>query len=260
MLAIAGFVVLFAEGWIGTEGDEPAAGVAGPAALETRSETAATGPQGSPGPEAGTVISWAGQGFRVVILRRSARARLYDHPGGEGAVKAVATDRSEFGSPRVLAVVGRRGAWLEVTSELASDNRPLWVRANPGTMRFKTTPFSIHASLGEHVAELRQEGEVLLRFPVTVGRPDSPTPKGRFAVTDVVVAGLDPAYGCCALALTAHQPDLPLGWPGGDRIAIHGTTAPIGEAASGGCLRAEDEVMDSLVRVVPLGTPVFITN
>jgi lipoprotein-anchoring transpeptidase ErfK/SrfK len=67
-------------------------------------------------------------------------------------------------------------------------------------------------------------------------------------------------YGCCILALNGHQPKLPAGWQGGNRLAIHGTNAPgtIGSAASAGCLRAADSELQVLMRRVPLGTPVFI--
>jgi lipoprotein-anchoring transpeptidase ErfK/SrfK len=96
---------------------------------------------------------------------------------------------------------------------------------------------------------------------VGVGRPGSPTPLGRFAVTDKLSGGAyGPYYGCCILALSAHQPNLPPGWPGGDRIAIHGTNDPgsIGAATSAGCPHALDVDLRVLMRRVPLGTPVFV--
>jgi lipoprotein-anchoring transpeptidase ErfK/SrfK len=100
---------------------------------------------------------------------------------------------------------------------------------------------------------------VVRSFDVTIGAAGSSTPPGRFAVTDLIVGGLNPVYGCCAIALSAHQPNLPEGWIGGDRIAIHGTTGPIGSASSGGCLRAEDDDARALTEKLSLGTPVFIT-
>jgi lipoprotein-anchoring transpeptidase ErfK/SrfK len=79
----------------------------------------------------------------------------------------------------------------------------------------------------------------------------------RFAVTDRLTTG-NPSgpYGCCVLALTGHQPNLPQGWGGGDLLAIHATPAEqtIGQAASLGCLRATNAVMRLLLRAVPLGT------
>ena len=101
---------------------------------------------------------------------------------------------------------------------------------------------------------------MLDRFPVTVGR-------ARLADAAGPLLGHRRArgarwsaryYGCCVLALSGHQPNLPPDWIGGDRIAIHGTPGAIGGAASAGCLRARDPDMVSLFARVPLGAPVFI--
>ncbi|MGH2897756.1 MAG: L,D-transpeptidase, partial [Solirubrobacteraceae bacterium] len=84
---------------------------------------------------------------------------------------------------------------------------------------------------------------------------------GRFAVTDSLRIGrAGGPYGCCALALTGRQPNIPQGWTGGDRIAIHGTTneASIGTPASSGCLRASEVDMRWLLVRIPLGAPVSI--
>jgi lipoprotein-anchoring transpeptidase ErfK/SrfK len=84
---------------------------------------------------------------------------------------------------------------------------------------------------------------------------------GRFAVTDKLSGyRYGPYYGCCIVALSAHQPNLPAGWTGGDRIAIHATnrSADLGQAVSHGCVRLRNEDIAYLYDVVPLGTPVFI--
>ena len=90
-------------------------------------------------------------------------------------------------------------------------------------------------------------------------RPGAETPTGRFAITDTFRGGLNPAYGCCAVALTASQPQLPSGWLGGDRIAIHGTTRA---ARRGRLTRLRPQPPDGdvafLVDEAPLGTPVRI--
>ncbi|MGH2947089.1 MAG: L,D-transpeptidase, partial [Solirubrobacteraceae bacterium] len=104
--------------------------------------------------------------------------------------------------------------------------------------------------------------QVLRRLPVAVGRPDTPTPTGRFAVTDRLRSRrADSPYGCCAIALSGHQTELLPGWPGGDRLAVHGTPQPetIGHAVSLGCMRASRRDLRVLMRRVPLGAPVFVT-
>jgi lipoprotein-anchoring transpeptidase ErfK/SrfK len=167
--------------------------------------------------------------------------------------------RTEFGSPRTLGVVRERNGWLAVVSTLRSNHSLSWVRTRQ--VRVTQTRLSLTLDLSRRALVLRRGDRVLRRMTVGVGRSGSPTPTGRFAVTDKLSGGrYGPYYGCCILALSAHQPHLPPGWTGGDRIAIHGTNAPstIGVAASAGCVHARDSDLLVLMRRVPLGTPVFI--
>ena len=104
---------------------------------------------------------------------------------------------------------------------------------------------------------MRIGARVVRRIRVGIGAPGSPTPIGRFAVTDKLNgADYSPVYGCCILALSAHQTHLPTGWTGGDRIAIHGGSTA--GAVSAGCLHASTAELRYLMRLVPLGAQVVI--
>jgi lipoprotein-anchoring transpeptidase ErfK/SrfK len=92
---------------------------------------------------------------------------------------------------------------------------------------------------------------------VAIGAASSPTPTGRFSVTDELSDFYPSVYGCCVLALSAHQTRLPKGWSGGDRVAIHGGGG-IGSAVSNGCLHADEADLRYLMTTVPLGTLVVI--
>ena len=98
-------------------------------------------------------------------------------------------------------------------------------------------------------------------FIAAVGASASPTPVGRFSVTDPIATG-DPGgpFGWYAFGLSGHQPNLPAGWSGGDQLAIHGTNAPssLGTAASAGCLRVSSTALGILKRYLHPGTPVII--
>ena len=111
---------------------------------------------------------------------------------------------------------------------------------------------------------MRRAGRLVREIPIAIGSAGTTTPAGRFQVTDKLPASRFPVgpYGCCIIALSARQPNLPPGWAGGDRIAIHGTDRPetIGQAASSGCLRATDVDLQFLMRDVPVGAPVFISG
>jgi lipoprotein-anchoring transpeptidase ErfK/SrfK len=118
----------------------------------------------------------------------------------------------------------------------------------------------LRADLSDRTLELWRGRRVVRRIPISIGGPSTPTPVGRFAVTDKLNPGPGQSYyGCCLLALSGHQPNLRPGWAGGDRIAIHGSEAQqTGTAASGGCLRARDRDLRALMRIVPIGTPIVI--
>ena len=201
---------------------------------------------------------WDGGGFRIATVREGASIGLYRRPGRN--LVATVGDRTEFGSLQTFSVMDRRRRWLQVTTSLSSDNGPLWIPANRSVLEFDNSRVSVHADLGSQIVELRHRGEVLHSFPVTIGAAGTSTPTGRFAVTDIFVDNLNPVYGCCAIALTAHQPNLPAGWIGGDRVAIHGTVGPVGGASSAGCLRATDEDARILTEALRPGNPVFITS
>ena len=132
-----------------------------------------------------------------------------------------------------------------------------WVDARARGLRFARTRLELDVDLSQRRVLLRRGSRVLRRFAVGVGRPGSPTPTGRFSVTDKLPgAAYSAYYGCCILALSATQPNLPAGWSGGNRIAIHG--GPTGGAVSAGCIHAGDADLRYLMRLVPLGTPVLV--
>jgi len=196
--------------------------------------------------------------WRSVVVRRSVPLR--ESPNGR-VVTRVGT-RTDFGSPRVMSVAAKHGPWLGVVSTEMPNGKLAWVHQRSG-VRIRRAVYSLHADLSARRLELRRGGRLIRRVSVAVGRSGSETPTGRFAVTDKLRGGnYGPYYGCCILALNAHQPKLPAGWQGGNRIAIHGTNSPstIGSPASAGCLRAADSDLEVLMRRVPLGTPVFIKN
>jgi len=184
--------------------------------------------------------------------------RLRATPGG--AVVGGVLPKTEFRSDTILPVVRQQDGWLGVISKQLPNARIGWIAPNAHLVSYRTR-WSIAVSLGRREVVVRHSGNVVQRFRVAVGGPSTPTPTGRFAVTDKLLTH-DPAsvYGCCILALSAHQPNTPQGWGGGDRVGIHATNLPetIGTAASLGCLRAPAEEARRLVRAIPLGTVVRI--
>jgi hypothetical protein len=182
---------------------------------------------------------------------------LYREPGGKKRVRI--TPRTEWGSPRVLGVVQQRGSWLGVQAPELRNREIAWVRRSRA--RVDCVGWSLHADLSKRRVFVRRDGRTVRRLDVAIGRRENPTPKGRFTVTDKLrVTDPGSPYGCCVLALSGHQTNLPDYWPGGDRLAVHATSdaSSIGRAVSLGCLRVEARGARWLIETIPLGTPMFI--
>jgi hypothetical protein len=179
-----------------------------------------------------------------------------------GPVLAHVGSTTQFGSQRTFGVVRTtHGRWLAVTEAGVGANRIVWVDARAGALRYTSTHLELDVDLSSRTLLVRRGASVVRRFSVGVGRPGSSTPTGRFAITDKLNgAAYSAAYGCCILALSAIQPNLPAGWGGGNRVAIHGTlsSSDFGRAVSAGCVHASDADLRYLMSTVPLGTPVVI--
>ena len=198
-----------------------------------------------------------GPSFPLATVRSGRRVGLYSSPGGRLVQKVG--DRTEFGSIRVFWIERVDGPWFGVPAPEFPDGQLAWIRDDRTALDVSQTHFFITADVSSQRLELHYGNRLLDRFPVSVGSPGSPTPLGDYSITDGLLGrGLGPWYGCCVLALTGHQPNLPPGWIGGNRMAIHGTPGAIGGAVSHGCLRASEPDMISLFARAPLGTPVFI--
>jgi L,D-transpeptidase catalytic domain len=184
------------------------------------------------------------------------------HARPRGRVVARLGDRTGFGSPRALGVVEiRNDRWLGVSVAGLGDHRLGWIDARAGGLRYARTRLEIDVELSARRLVVRRGGEILRKMLVGVGRSGSPTPTGRFSITDKLQgSSLGSYYGCCVLALSATQTHLPAGWTGGNRVAIHGTPTPsdFGHAVSAGCLHAREADLRYLMRVAALGTPVVI--
>ena len=201
------------------------------------------------------VESVSRRGAPVAVLER--RTWLRRTPNGKRVARLP--KRTKWKSPRVFAVVGAKGRWLEVLATELPNGRTAWIPL--AATELVANPWAVDIDLSTRLVRVRNGGRLVKRFRVAIGKPRTPTPRGTFAVTDKleIVRG-SAAYGCCALALTGKQPHIEPGWRGGNRLAIHVTrlTYTIGRAASFGCLRARDRDALGVIRRVYLGTLVTI--
>jgi len=190
----------------------------------------------------------------IAEVRPGHALALRSRPGGR--VLARVGSRTAFGSPRALGVVvNRQGRWLGVTEAGVGSNRVVWVDARSSGLRYART------HLGELFPYLPGQSGYNKRLRRAGGLIHTLIRVLAVAVTDKLNgSSYSAAYGCCILALSATQPNLPAGWSGGNRIAIHGTlsSSDFGRAVSAGCVHASDLDLRYLMRTIPLGTPVVI--
>ncbi|HZE03705.1 MAG TPA: L,D-transpeptidase, partial [Solirubrobacteraceae bacterium] len=209
----------------------------------------------TPKPSRPGLVLPRGSGALVALVAHPTGLRA--RPGGH--VMAKLPSRTPFGSPQAVWVRRVSGHWLGVVSVLAGNNRLGWIPAADTSL--SRVGWELRVSLARRRLTVLEGGRPVEHYSIAIGAPASPTPTGRFAVTDRLSTG-DPAgpYGCCILALSAVAPHAIQGWTGGDRIAIHSTpeTSSIGEPVSHGCMRLTLADGRWLLQHIPLGTPAVI--
>jgi lipoprotein-anchoring transpeptidase ErfK/SrfK len=198
--------------------------------------------------------------FSIARVRPGRSVALRSKPGGPVVANVAST--TQFGSPTTLAVAATKGNWVGLTSTDLPNGTLGWVkRRRRDDLTTTKTQLSIRVDLSRRRLELLRGRRVSRTVTVGIGLPGSPTPTGRYSITDKLPgATYSSVYGCCILVLSGHQMHTPAGWQGGNRLAIHGTSNPgsIGVPSSAGCLHADATDLRVLMRRVPLGTPVFI--
>src|SRR5690242_17395389 len=196
---------------------------------------------------------------RFTLVDESAGTAVRARPNGR--VLGTLPGRTPLGTPTWLWAVAlsRNDGWARVVLPWHPNGRTGWVRLRGH--RVVHTRTWVQADLSRRRVMLMQGSRVVRSFAAAIGAPDSPTPIGRFSVTDPISTG-DPSgpFGWYAFGLSGHQPNLPPGWTGGDQLAIHGTNDPasIGKRASAGCLRVSAAALWVLKRALRPGTPVVI--
>jgi hypothetical protein len=213
-------------------------------------------PNAKSSPARPVALSLPRRGNAVLYVQDRQRVQVRTAPGGR-LVKTIGP-RTEFGSRTVFSVVRTDGPWAGVITPLLANGELGWVRLDPRRLGSYRSDWAVDVDLSARHATLSRGGKVMRSFAVTVGAPGTETPTGRFSITDTFRGGLNPAYGCCAAALSAHQPKIPSGWLGGSRIAIHGTYDALGLALSHGCIRASNADIGAIVAHVPIGSHVLV--
>ena len=147
--------------------------------------------------------------------------------------------------------------WLEILLPVRPNGSAGWVKL--ADVRVHRVEQRIVVDLSARTLRYFRRGMLVERLSVGIGRPETPTAVGTFYVwAQVPQASASGPYGVFALGLSGFSPVLK-DWPGGGRMAIHGTANPgdRGQMVSHGCVRVYNTDMIDLRRV-PMGTPVLI--
>lgn len=158
-------------------------------------------------------------------------------------------------------VLDRRPGWVRVQLPTRPNGAAGWIRRRD--VRLSSTRLRIRISLKRHRLQLLDAEHVVLGSKIGVGKAVSPTPDGRYFVTDVIrTPNPGGFYGPYSLGLSAYSPVYTTFRGGNGQVGIHGTNAPfaLGSDVSHGCIRVRNDVVRRLATRVPLGTPVTITG
>jgi L,D-transpeptidase catalytic domain len=185
------------------------------------------------------------RGSSLIVAPERRSIRVYRRPGARRTrlVRARVFEGQRI--PLRFMVLDKRRGWVRVQLADASSR---WVRRRD--VRLTHTPYKLVVERPRRRLVLLRSGRVVKRFRIAVGAQITPTPRGRYFVTDLI-RSRDPFYGPYVLGLSARTRE---------QLGIHGTSVPssIGQRVSRGCIRVHNGVIRRLARIVPIGTPVVI--
>jgi lipoprotein-anchoring transpeptidase ErfK/SrfK len=206
---------------------------------------------------------------RAVAWRAEIEARtaVFDRPPTK---RLRPSRRIEPGDAAWLLVLSRPHAagdrcWLKVRLPWRPNHASGWVDA--GALSVEQTPWRIAISTARRQLVVYRAGARVRTLRVVVGKPSTPTPAGRFAVTWAIRWHPSDFLGSWVLELTAHSTVLQR-FDGGDgTVGIHGRGGaslldPLGSARSHGCIRLSNHAIEWLVHTIGAshlpGTPVDV--
>ncbi len=170
--------------------------------------------------------------------------------------------RQQTALPVVAERLDEQGVrWLRVRLPGRPNGRVGWIRAT--SARQVSSPWQLVVIRARREVLLLKNGRVVEQLHVVVGAPATSTPRGQFFVVEHVEQATGSPLGGWALATSAHSNVLQEFDGGPGQIALHGRSgplaiAPLGTAASHGCVRFDNAVIDRLSHLLPNGTPVEI--
>jgi lipoprotein-anchoring transpeptidase ErfK/SrfK len=188
-------------------------------------------------------------------------ARLH---AGRGRVLQALEHRTPFwGGPNVLLVLDTASVdgvgYVKVLLKRMPAGSGGWVPAADVELA-RTTRRAV-VDLSARTVTGRDSGRRILSDRVVIGARSTPTPRGQFAIDAAVDQPKGSPLGPRVLALAAYSRALARYQGGIPQVAFHAYEqlgAPLGAAASHGCVRMRQATLSRLLKLLPRGTPVLI--
>jgi hypothetical protein len=201
------------------------------------------------------------------VARVVVRTPAYARPQQSQVVTWLGARARWAGGPTQLLVLGAQQdpggrRWLRVRLPERPNGAAGWILADRAVL--SRTSWRLELDLSARRVQALHRGRVVRSFRAVIGAAATPTPRGHFAIAEIVRQP-DPGgfLGPWALLLTAHSDVLDDFGGGPGTVAIHGRAGaslldPLGSARSHGCIRIDNRQVGFLARVLVPGAPVTI--
>jgi lipoprotein-anchoring transpeptidase ErfK/SrfK len=221
-----------------------------PSTLDPATGLSVSGPIGPPWPDHFTAAD--------AIVSNVA---LYEAPGKPVPTGRTLPNPTVEGFKLVFLVRKQQRDWLQVQINQRPNGATAWIKSSDVALR--TVDNHILIELGAKKLTVFHGDEAIFTASVAPGKASSPTPTGAF-YTDILTRPSNPngPYGPYQISVTGFSNVYDSFGGGNGQIAIHGTNRPelIGQPASHGCVRMNNEDISALIPLARQGTPVVIVD
>lgn len=193
----------------------------------------------------------------IVATAAVARINVFSEPDGE--ITHVMDNPTPTNGPLVFLTVAASGDWHQVLLPVRPNGSIGWVRA--ADVSLASHNYRIRADLADFRIRVFERGVVIFDTVAGVAAENSPTPGGRYYVTELLAPPQpDTVYGSFAYGLSGFSETFETFNGGPGQLGIHGTNSPetLGSAVSSGCIRLHNDDVARLVTFLPLGVPVDV--
>jgi lipoprotein-anchoring transpeptidase ErfK/SrfK len=210
---------------------------------------------------AGIAAAPAGQPLVMVMGDHAARTA----PDAQARrIETVDSRRPLTGTRTVLPVLAQAtssngASWLRVRLPGRPNGHAGWISAT--RTKRTVTPWRIVVDLSERRLTVYRAAAAKRHFPVVVGKPSTPTPRGAYFIEEALAISPSETGGPFALATSARSNVFEEFEGGPGQIGIHGTdnlSGRPGTAVSHGCIRLRTRAITWMARRIGAGVPLVI--